>query len=560
MSEQHTATPRYGQTARLPKLLSFYHVNCPLELEGLPATSTRVTAWHANGRQVIGRVQENYARFEDLTSGTYLIDVRDADDRILAQDFTTVAQHPGERPVHAFVSSYTEQDVAEINEWLSALRCTVVQFYDWMQTYTEPLGPLNGWHDPSGRVVSFTALQNLTQGVRKQGAIAHAYAPIYAVNPEFAHEHPELLMYRSDGEPQRLFDKILLADPSNVAWQKHFITTYGEAADRVGFNGFHVDTYGFPRAATNNTGDVIDMGAAYSAFLQALRVARPDDLISFNQVDGEPGSFPLPDQPSFRYCEIWTPNDRWRHFEGIVERTSGRAGHNIHGTQDRREEAVRGSLACYPPVWGNPPDTSPDRQSSLRTVLLSEAVATCLGVSPLIYGDKTAALCDPYYPQHAELTSEEASTALDWHGFSLAVRDLFIDGEDSSWTEIADENGAVTVTWEHGLVRPEPLGESVMARVARGENWIAVSALDLSGSKEGSWSQPTAQGRCDFVTINVLVHNPDEWRTDAAQLSTGTHRFETIESRVVEHREGLALSVALPLCGKWSVLRLIANR
>ena len=58
---------------------------------------------------------------------------------------------------------------------------------------------------------------------------------------------------------------------------------------------------------------------------------------------------------------------------------------------------MRGSLACYPPVWGIDRPTGPvegeARMSSLRTVVLTEAIATLLGASALIYGDKSAALC-----------------------------------------------------------------------------------------------------------------------------------------------------------------------
>ena len=47
-----------------------------------------------------------------------------------------------------------------------ALRSTVVQVYDWMASYTEPLGPEAGWKDPSNRPVSFEALRALAAGLQ----------------------------------------------------------------------------------------------------------------------------------------------------------------------------------------------------------------------------------------------------------------------------------------------------------------------------------------------------------------------------------------------------------
>ena len=44
-----------------------------------------------------------------------------------------------------------------------------------------------------------------------------------------------------------------------------------------------------------------------------------------------------------------------------------------------------------------------------------------------------------------------------WHRFALRCRDLFIDGEDTSWYEIDDENGAVALDWD-GPVQPRTCG------------------------------------------------------------------------------------------------------
>ncbi len=188
--------------------------------------------------------------------------------------------------------------------------------------------------------------------------------------------------------------------------------------------------------------------------------------------------------------------------------------------------------------------------------MLTEAIATCLGASALIYGDKTAALCDPYYPKHARLTAEEAGTVLAWRRFALRCRDLFLEGEDTSWYEIGDENGAVAVE-STAPVSPEPVGGVVFARVAQRDGRTAVSVVDLTGSANGSWSEPTAQGTISSVTVRVLLGHPREWRAEAAVLGLAGDRFAPIQSREVAHRQGRALEVTLPLIGGWSVLRLL---
>ena len=255
-------------------------------------------------------------------AGTYAVHALDETGRLLGEEITTVGSHPGERPVHGFATSFRDEDIPSILEWHRSLRSTVVQVYDWMASYTEPLGPESGWRDPSNRPVSFDALRGLARGT-PPGSIAHAYVPIYAVGHGFARTHPEMLMYEDNGEPIRFMDQIVLANPGNEEWQRHFVDSYGAAAEAIGFDGFHVDTYGYPRVAFDVDGKVIDMRQAYESFLRCAWRAWPDALMSFNQVNGVPSGALLPPGPRFRYCEIWPPNDAWRHFEGLLDRSAG---------------------------------------------------------------------------------------------------------------------------------------------------------------------------------------------------------------------------------------------
>ena len=74
--------------------------------------------------------------------------------------------------------------------WLRDLRCTSVQFYDWMASYTEPLADTEDYADRLGRQHSLTAIAELTRGCREFGATPQAYAPVYAADPDFAPDAP----------------------------------------------------------------------------------------------------------------------------------------------------------------------------------------------------------------------------------------------------------------------------------------------------------------------------------------------------------------------------------
>ncbi len=436
-----------------------------------------------------------------------------------------------------FVTSFDEMSRPSVLTWLRQLRCTVVQVYDWMESYSYPMPVSGAYEDPLRRPINLEALRGLIEGIKDLGAVAQAYAPVCAADAEFADARPRWRLYRNDGTPQSLGDLLQIMDPGNAGWRRHWIEQYSAAMDLLGFTGLHLDTYGHPRSALDVEGRAVDMGSGYSKFINDVRTARGDDVVSFNQVNGVPRDFGVPPPPSFRYVEVWPPNREWRHLEGLLERSSG--------TDRRRGD----TLALYPPAWTD------GRERAVRTAVISEAVATALGANILIWGDADGALRHPYYVDHETLTPEEKSIVLDWHRVALRCRDLFKDGTDTSWYELSDENASVTVSWS-GESSPEPCGGALFARVNRNDDLVAVSLLDLSGSHDGSWTSGTGAGACEVADVAILVDAPDQWRAEVSRIGRGGGRFCPLPTASVAMREGRGISCRVPVEGGWAILRL----
>jgi len=502
----------------------------------LPPGTDKVTCHTAVGEVCNLNMNSRYAFSTALPAGTHAFEAWSGG-QLLGEEFATIDGAAGSPPVMAFATSFVVEKVEEVLSWLRALRCTVVQVYDWMERYSAPLPSAEDYEDPLRRHLSRSALERLVEGIHQMGAVAQAYAPVAAADPVFARAHRDWSLFRSDGAPQTLGDLLDIMDPASTGWQEHWMKSYGGAAEEIGFDGFHLDTYGYPRRAFLQDGSARPMGAAYRAFVDRLRATAPSARLSFNQVNGVPGAFRIPAAPAFRYIEVWPPNDRWRHLESLFARSAG-------------ESSARGVLALYPPVWKRGL-----RTAALRTVCLSEAVATSLGSGLLVFGDSAGVLSDPYYPSHEKLRADEAAHVLKWHRFSLRCRDLFSMGEDTTWVDIGDENGAVQVIVKDVPVRPEPSAGVVFARVVRSGSVTAVSCLDLSGSSDGSWAQPTASGIADEALVRLLVAAPERCRADVATLGVGGGRFRSAELREVAHREGRAIELSLPLRRGWAVAR-----
>ena len=521
----------------LKDLKARYSSSEQIVLRDLPPNTTAVVCRTAFGARYTATLEGAAAVLSDLPVGTHAIECWSTEGAILADELTTVSERPGDGPVMGFATSFDSARVEGVLSWLRALRCTVVQFYDWMQSYSAPLPESDQYTDPLGRKLSRSSLERLVTGVRGLGAVAQAYAPICAAEPAFAAGHPDWLLFRNDGTPQHLGNLLQIMDPSSTAWQEHWLTAYAAAAAAIGFDGFHLDTYGYPRRPFTNVSDPVRMNGAYHVFVERLRTALPWSTLSFNQVNGVPFGFEIPRPPSFRYVEVWPPNDHWRHLEGLMSHSAG--GHPWAG----------GAVALYPPVW------DAERSDAVRSVVLTEAVTTVLGAGLLALGDDAGVLCHPYYPDHEVMDDGETSTVLAWHRFALRCRDLFRGGEDTSWSEIGDENGEVCVETPDVPVSPEPTGGSLFVRVTRTGTTTAVSCVDLSGSTTGSWAKPTLGGRLGEARIRLLAAVPGRCRADVAVLGADGGRFHAAELAAANHREGNAVELFLPIIDGWSVAR-----
>jgi dextranase len=518
-------------------LRAAYLVGEEIVIDDLPSNASEVIVRTALGVTFEATTLGGSARLRGLPVGTHAVEARSINGALLGEEFVGVRVCRGDDPIMGFATSFDSETLVPVLTWLRQLRVTVVQIYDWMESYSAPLAEQDSYHDPLGRPISRAALKQLIEGVRENGAVAQAYAPVCATDNEFGATHSEWLLYRNDGSRQSLGNLLQIMDPGSREWQQHWIEGYGRAIDVLGFDGLHLDTYGYPRNALDISGQPVCVERGYAQFLDALRAARRSEVVSFNQVNGVPRGFSPPSPPAFRYSEVWPPNDRWRHLEGLLQRSAG--SNPVHGD----------TLAIYPPVWQRP------RSSALRTAVLSEAIVTALGANTLLWGDNYGVLCRPYYVEHEQLLEEEISTALEWHRFGLRCRDLFRQGVDTSWYELTDENASVVVSWA-GDTTPEPVERALFARVRRDEELVVVSLLDLSGSSDGSWLSGTDAGNCDQAEVSILLDVPERWVAQAAVLGRNEGRFAPLEVGVTSHREGRALTCTVPVSGGWSVLRL----
>ena len=133
-----------------------------------------------------------------------------------------------------------------------------------------------------------------------------SYAAVYAVGPKEWPHWEHLGLDRADGTPWALGDFPYVLDPAAPQWLDHF-TADLTAAMALGFDGFHLDQYGWPKRALRRDGVLVDVGQSFVTMLEGVRAALPSASLVFNNVNDFPTRLTADTAQDALYIEPWEP-------------------------------------------------------------------------------------------------------------------------------------------------------------------------------------------------------------------------------------------------------------
>ena len=79
-------------------------------------------------------------------------------------------------------------------------------------------------------------------------AAAMAYGAVYGAEPEYADEHPELVLRDKNGDRVHLAELFYIMDIAPKSpWTPLIVNEFAETVRELDFDGIHLDQYGFPK-------------------------------------------------------------------------------------------------------------------------------------------------------------------------------------------------------------------------------------------------------------------------------------------------------------------------
>ena len=399
---------------------------------------------------------------------------------------------------YGFVVDYRPgRDLAAVQDNLRRLHLTGVQFYDWAYRHADLLGGGEQYADALGQPVSLATVRALIRTCHEVGSDALGYAAVYAVGPDEwpKWEHDALLT--ATGTPYALGDFLFVLDPAAPDWLEHFTADLAAASDRVGFDGYHLDQYGYPKRAHRPDGELVDVATSFERLISGVRTAQPDARLVFNNVNDFPTWRTAAAPQDAVYIEVWKPQLTLGHLAQTVTRA--------RAASDGKPVVV----AAYQHVYDTVPAGPADRATAFTMATLFSH-----GATHLLCGEADRILVDPYYVRNHAVEATTADLLHRYYDFAVAHGELLFDPRIVEVTSsvAADYNDDLDVTY--GAVAVEQLATA-------GTVWRRVTEV--------------APGRYVLHLINLLGQDDTAW--DAARATPG----DTGPGRLRIRRMGTAL-------------------
>ncbi len=366
-----------------------------------------------------------------------------------------VLERWSQAPRYGFLSDFgpeqTESDVEARSDSLRRYHLNVVQFYDWMWRHYKllpPSGAGNAFTDALGRRLSLRTVRHATERVQAGGGAAMAYGAVYGAEPEFADIHPELRLYDEEGKPISLAELfyIMNIDPASP-WVHLIVAEFAEAVREIGFDGIHLDQYGFPRTARDSTGKIVDLALCFPSLIDkarsAVAAAKPGAGVIFNAVTNWPIETVAPTSQDAVYIEVWPPYESYNDLRNLISE-----GKRLGGGK----QVI---LAAYlSPFLDVREEDVPQAEAA---ALLSTAAIAASGGFHLLLGERNGVLCDPYYPKYATLRPEFVPRMRTYYDFLVRYEELI------SAPSVED--------WSHEQLAESTSGVALRAQAERGTVW-----------------------------------------------------------------------------------------
>ena len=446
-----------------------------------------------------------------------------------ARTAVEVRTDPASRLRYGFAVDYSpERDLAGISDTVRRLHLTGVQFYDWAYRHADLHAGGEEYLDALQQPISLESVRQLIRAVQAAGARALGYAAVYAAGPDEWHQWKHAALLTATGEPYGLGDFLFLLDPASPDWLSHFGGELQTAVSSLGFDGFHLDQYGYPKRAVRPDGVIVDVADSFVTVIEAMRSALPDSTLVFNNVNDFPTWATASTSQDAVYIEVWPPHVTLDSLARVVTRARSVAnGKPI-------------VIAAYQHVY----DSAPAAAADLATAFTMAALFSH-GATQLLAGEADRILVDPYYVRNHVVESSTSELLKRWYDFLVEHDELLLDPAvvDVTGSLAGEYNADLDVSFANASVAETAMPGTVWRRITESRGRSIVHLINLFGQSNAEWD-----------AVRATPGDPGDATLRVRRIGQAVPRVQVADP----DREGFLIDVPVAVDGDYAVAQLPA--
>lgn len=512
--------------------LKVYHLECLIK--DIPTTLR-------NGSEsiLLGTFEDSFAGF-----GVVLEDKKTG--KIIAETAFDVVDDHEKAIRYGFLSDFDVKDGDEKEDisFLLKNHINMVQFYDWSYRHDCLVSNDNVYVDMMGKTKDMTVIKGKIDALHKYGMKALAYGAVYAASKEYYEAHKDQAFYTSVKEPIRFIDIFYIM---NIAkqnkWHDHIISEYRKAVEICGFDGIHMDTYGFPKDAFDADGKKVWLEECFPMLIEdaktQINLCKEENYLIFNHVGNWPVGETARTSQSAVYIEVWPPYERYHHIREIIREAKSAC--------DYKKPVI---LAAYLAPFRL---ETQDRAESAALILT--AAITSLGAYHLWLGEEGCALTQGYYPDYTKLQDEFLKKLRRYQDFSIQYMNLFHNKQmiDVSMTHIGGDNFEYSCDFDYS---GDGEADKIWMTIKQNNREKCLSLINLSGCDD-FWNKgknkPIPQ---KGLHITIQVEN-NESKVYWASPDANDNRLYTVPFEEKITNRGRFIDVEVPELEYWGILYIV---
>jgi len=276
-------------------------------------------------------------------------------------------------------------------------------------------------------------------------------------------------------------------------WSNFITEEFLKAIQEIGFQGIHMDTYGFPKTGCNFEGKNVFLGDEIPYLMEkvedTLKKESRDNGIIFNAVNDWPTES-VSKCSDAAYIEVWPPHNSYFDLFLLINKAKLLGHENV-------------VLACYMEPFRNE-----DQNKAENAWRLTFATINASGGTQLVMGEEKALLSNSYYADYSKLRDSFVSISVRYFDFAVAYKKMLYknQGVDVSFTSCGGINEDIIFSSSKAKFSSNGEADKIWTVISESKNRINCQLINLT-SNNNLWNKekedPTS---VEDITLKIRLN------------------------------------------------------